>query len=55
MDYLIEFTINFLVNGFRGVILKSMEKPVINIIQAELDKLDVEAIIEAQLDDLNKI
>ena len=33
--------------------MKAMEKPVIEIVQAELDKLDVEAIIEEQLAKMN--
>jgi hypothetical protein len=49
LDYLIEFAVNFVLNGFRGVILKAVEKPVTTIIQEQLDKLDVEALIEARL------
>lgn len=32
-----------------------MEKPVIAVIQKELDKLDIEAMIEKQLSSLNDI
>lgn len=53
MDYLIEFAVNFLLNGFRSVVLRTMEKPVTLIIQKELDKIDVEAMIEEQLLKLN--
>ncbi|KZS07952.1 Uncharacterized protein APZ42_028321 [Daphnia magna] len=53
VDYLIEFAVNFLLNGFRSVVLRTMEKPVTLIIQKELDKIDVEAMIEEQLLKLN--
>lgn len=52
VDYLIEFAFNFLLNGMRSAMLRTMEKPVTVIIQNELDKLDVEAMIEEQLKNL---
>ncbi len=55
VDYLIEFAVNFLLNGFRSVVLRTMEKPVTFIIQKELDKIDVEAMIEEQLPKLNEL
>ncbi len=55
MDYLIEFAVNFLINGFRSVVLRTMEKPVTFIIQKELDKIDVEAMIEEQLPKLSEL
>ncbi|XP_046441973.1 uncharacterized protein LOC124192617 [Daphnia pulex] len=55
VDYLIEFAVNFLINGFRSVVLRTMEKPVTFIIQKELDKIDVEAMIEEQLPKLSEL
>ncbi len=55
MDYLIEFAVNFLLNGFRSVVLRTIEKPVTSIIQKELDKLDIEAMIEEQLNKANNL
>lgn len=49
MDYIIEFAVNLGFNSFRGVILRAIEKPVTAVIQGELDKLDIEAIVEQKL------
>lgn len=37
------------------MILRTIEKPVINVIQEQLDKLDIEAMIEEQLSKVNEI
>ena len=55
MDYLIEFAVNVLLNGFRSVVLRTIEKPVTSIIQKELDKLDIEAMIEEQMNKSNDL
>lgn len=55
MDYLIEFTVNFIFNGFKNFMLQTLEKPVISVIQKELDKLDIEGMIEEQLGNLNNL
>jgi len=55
LDYLIEFSINFVLNGFRSVMLRTMEKPVTHIIQQQLDKLDIEGMINEQLNNLNGV
>lgn len=35
--------------------MRTIEKPVINVIQEQLDKLDIEAMIEEQLSKVNEI
>lgn len=52
---MIEFGINFVLNGFRSILLRTMEKPVTEIIQKQLDQLDIESLIEEQLNNLNNI
>ena len=52
MDYVIEFAVNLAFNSFRGIILRAIEKPVTSIIQTELDKIDIESIVEGKLAEL---
>ncbi|XP_023933795.2 uncharacterized protein LOC112042850 [Bicyclus anynana] len=55
LDYVIEFVINVLPNLLRYQIIDALENPIIEKVQEELNKLNVEEMIKAELPKLDEM